>query len=273
MTKMTKRGSKRVAFRIKISQDESIVSLLFAEPFSSMSAATSRPLGLGYEYCGAFTNQLATEITDASGRRIYEYNKEGTLKFERSFYGDDTFAMNDYVGLQERPVLNAEVISRDFQFCGAFDIRMVWRLLAYPGKGVISQYVKWTADIKQRKNDGTYVDVTGQAMGELTPYTEYWVRNDDDFMDDFSYSNESLINKTVGTIKIEAEAVYAENASKPWFSWPEEQMPSGELSMRRGKKLILSSENSNYVIKKLVVKWDCSCTPKKSEGSLSISNS
>ena len=202
-----------------------------------------------------------TRRDDIQGHNLYAY------------VSNESLAMNDYVGLQERPVLNAEVISQDFQFCGAFDIRMVWRLLAYPGKGVISQYVKWTADIKQRKNDGTYVDVTGQAMGELTPYTEYWVRNDDDFMDDFSYSNESLINKTVGTIEIEAEAVYAENASKPWFSWPEEQMPSGELSMRRGKKLILSSENSNYVIKKLVVKWDCSCTPKKSEGSLSISNS
>ena len=44
-------------------------------------------------------------------------------------------------------------------------------------------------------------------------------------------------------------------------------------SMRRGKKLRSSSENSNHVIKKLVVKWDCSCIPKKSEGSLSISNS
>ena len=202
-----------------------------------------------------------TRRDDIQGHNLYAY------------VSNESLAMNDYVGLQERPVLNAEVISQDFQFCRAFDIRMVWRLLAYPGKGVISQYVKWTADIKQRRNDGTYVDVTGQAMGELTPYTEYWVRNDDDFMDDFSYSNESLINKTVGTIEIEAEAVYAENASKPWFSWPEEQMPSGELSMRRGKKLILSSENSNYVIKKLVVKWDCSCTPKKSEGSLSISNS
>ena len=47
MTKMTKRGSKRVAFRIKIAQEESMVSLPFAEPFSSMSAATSRPLEWG----------------------------------------------------------------------------------------------------------------------------------------------------------------------------------------------------------------------------------
>ncbi len=48
MTKMTKRGSKRVAFRIKIAQDKSMVSLPFAEFFSSMNATTSRSFGWGW---------------------------------------------------------------------------------------------------------------------------------------------------------------------------------------------------------------------------------
>ena len=74
-----------------------MVSLPFAESFSSKSAATSRLLGLGHEYCGVLTNPLATQITDASGRRIYAYDQYGSLNYERSFYGDgdDTFAVNE----------------------------------------------------------------------------------------------------------------------------------------------------------------------------------
>ena len=36
-----------------------------------------------------------TEIKDAGGRRICAYDQYGSLNYERSFYGDDTFAVNE----------------------------------------------------------------------------------------------------------------------------------------------------------------------------------